>query len=175
MKKLFFLPIVALMLLTSCATVRVNADYDKKVDFSAYKTYAFLKSGIDKVQISDLDKRRILTALDAQLQAKGFTKSDNPDMLINFFTKEQEQVNVNNYGMGFGYGWGWGFSPFYGGTYVNRYTEGTLYIDLIDAKRNELVWQGQGVGVLTQRADKKDELIQNFVTKILEQYPPQQK
>jgi hypothetical protein len=58
---------------------------------------------------------------------------------------------------------------------VTNHTEGTLTIDLIDAKKKELVWQGEGVGYLTQCTDKKDENIKEFVTKILAQYPPQKK
>jgi len=47
-----------------------------------------------------------------------------------------------------------------------------LYIDLIDANKKELVWQGMGVGYLSQRMDKKEERIKEFVAKIMERYPP---
>lgn len=173
-KTIKILPLLLLFVLASCSSVRVNYDYDKKATFENYKTYAYHKSGIDKVEISDLDKRRILYAIDEQLAAKGFSKSETPDVLINFFTKEREQVDVNQFNMGWGYGWGFGWSPWMWGnnTSVNRYTEGTLTIDIIDAKKKELIWQGQGEGVLTGNADKKDKLINEFVTKILAQYPP---
>jgi hypothetical protein len=170
MKTIKILPVLLLFILASCASVHVNSDYDKRVEFSQFKTYAFLKSGIDKVEISDLDKKRILRSIDETMAAKGFTKSDNPDLLINFFTKSTEEINVNQ----FGYGFGWG--PFWGGhttAYTN--TEGTLYIDLIDAKKKEMVWQGQGNGYLTDDTEKKDEVIKDFVSKILAQYPPQKK
>ena len=94
MKTTKFLPLLLLFVLASCSSVRVNYDYDKKATFENYKTYAYHKSGIDKVEISDLDKRRILYAIDEQLAAKGFSKSETPDVLINFFTKEREQVDV---------------------------------------------------------------------------------
>lgn len=173
MKKLALIPILFL-LLSSCSSVRVNSDYDKKVDFSQFKTYAFYKTGIDKVEISDLDKRRILRSIEETMASKGFIKSETPDLLINFFTKEREQVDVNQFNMGWGYGWGWGWNPWMwgGNTTVNRYSEGTLYIDLIDARKKELIWQGEGEGVLTKDTNKKEELIKEFVTKILEQYPP---
>ena len=111
------------------------------------------------------------------MTAKGFTKSETPDILVNIFTKEREQVDVNQFNSGWGYGWGYGWNPYLwgGNTSVNRYTEGTLYIDLIDAKKKELIWQGEGEGVLTKDTNKKDEKIKEFVTKILEQYPPKKK
>ena len=174
MKTTKILPLLLLLILASCSSVNVNSDYDKKVDFSQFKTYAFYKTGIDKVEISDLDKKRILRSIDETMTSKGFTKSETPDLLINFFTKEREQVDVNQFNMGWGYGWGWGWNPWMwgGNTTVNRYPEGTLYIDLIDSKKKELIWQGEGEGVLTKDTNKKDEVIKEFVIKILEQYPP---
>ena len=178
MKTLKLIPFLLLLILTSCSTVTVYSDYDKTVDFTPYKTYAYFKPGIDKVEISDLDKRRILRAIDDQMLAKGFTKSENPDLLVNIFTKSREQVDVNQFTAGWGYGWGWGWNPYmmYGGqTTVSTSTEGTLYIDLIDAKKKEMIWQGEGVGTLTRNIDKKDEKIPEFFAKILAQYPPVKK
>jgi len=94
MKTLKFLSLIILITLSSCSSVRVNADYDKKVSFSNYKSYAYLKSGIDKAEISDLDKKRILNAIDEIMPAKGLSKSDTPDVLISIFTKERERVDV---------------------------------------------------------------------------------
>ena len=177
MKTLKILPLLLLFVLASCDAVKVNSDYDKKVDFAPYKTFAFHKTGIDKAEISDLDKKRILRSIDESMTTKGFTKSETPDLLIAFFTKEREQVDVNQFNAGWGYGWGYGWNPYIwgGNTSVSRYTEGTLYIDIIDAKKKELIWQGEGQGVLTKDTNKKDEKIKEFVTKILEQYPPKKK
>ena len=49
--------VLALFTFASCASVRVASDFDKSVDFTKYKTYAYYKNGIDKVEISDLDKK----------------------------------------------------------------------------------------------------------------------
>ncbi len=104
-KKLLFLPIIALII-TSCSSVRVTTDYDTKVDFNQYKTFAFYKKGIDKASISDLDKKRIMRAVESELIAKGMTKSSTPDVLVSLFTKSRERINVNDnmYG-GFFYPW----------------------------------------------------------------------
>ena len=177
MKIIRFIPIILLAFLVSCQAVHINSDYDKQVDFSKFKTYAFYKTGIDKVEISDLDKKRIMRSIDEQMTAKGFSKSETPDMLINISTKERQQVNVNQFNAGFGYGWGFGWNPmFYGGgmgmNNVSTFEEGTLIIDLIDSTKKELIWQGEGVGHLTQNTDKKDANIKEFVSRILTQYPP---
>jgi hypothetical protein len=174
MKAIKLLPILLLFFIASCSSVQVYSDYDTKADFNQYKTYAFHKAGIDKLQVSELDKKRLLYAIDNELSKKGMTKSENPDLLINILTKERERIDVNQYQAGWGYGWGYGWNPYlWGGrSYVSTSTEGTLYIDLIDAKKKELVWEGEGIGNLTESRDQKEKQINEFVAKILAQYPP---
>ena len=169
MKAFKLLAIILFLTLSSCSSINVYNDYDKGVDFSQYKTYAFHKRGIDKVQISELDKKRILNAIDLELNKKGMSKSENPDLLINIFTKEREQVDVSQFNMGWGYGWGWGWNPYlWGGqSFVTTSTEGTLFIDLIDARKKELVWEGEGIGYLTENRSLKEKQINEFVAKIL--------
>ena len=173
--KLFIL--LCIGVLTSCSSVKVVSDYDTKVDFSTYKTFAFYKKGIDKASVSDLDKKRIMRAIENELIEKGFTKSENPDLLISIFTKSREQVNVTDNNLG--YGFGWGYNPwFFGSTNlnINQYTEGTLFIDFIDKNKNELIWQGIGSGAMKlSNIDKKEERINEFVNKIILAYPPNQK
>lgn len=192
MKKLLkFTPILVFaILLSSCSSVKVAADYDREANFDQYKTFAFFKPGIDKAEISDIDKRRILRAIEAELMAKGMTKSENPDMLVSIFTKSTQRVDVYNNAWGFGgwgwggFGrWGWGWGPGFGwgpgwgwgGNNVSTRTEGMLFIDLVDAKEKELVWQGSGTGYLvTKNVDKKEARIKEFVAKTMEQFPPAQ-
>ncbi|MDA9126004.1 DUF4136 domain-containing protein [Flavobacteriaceae bacterium] len=173
MKTKLFAFVIALLFLTSCQSVHVVSDYDKVAPFKTYKTFGFHKEGVDRAEISDLDKRRILNAIEAALLEKGFTKSNNPDLLVNFFTKEKQQINIYNNNFN-SFGWGWGWGPFFGTQYnVSNSTQGTLYIDLIDTKRKELIWQGIGRGNLTTDVRYKEKLINTFVGSILEKYPPE--
>lgn len=167
--------LLSIILLSSCNSIKVVTDYDSKVDFNKYKTFAFYKPEIDKAKISDLDKKRILRAIETELLAKGFTKSTNPDMLVGIFTKSREKVNVNQNNVGFGWGW----NPYWGGVNTNfnvsQYTEGTLFIDFIDKEKKELVWQGIGTAALKlQNRAKKDERIKLFVKEIISRFPPGQ-
>lgn len=178
--KIFKITAVLLLLavtMTSCNSVRVASDYDQQADFNQYNTYAFFKPGIDRAEISDLDKKRILRAIETEMAAKGFTKSEDPDLLVSIFTKTKENINIyqnNMMGMGmWGYGWGW--NPWFWGAghnTVNTTSEGTLYIDLVDAEQKELVWQGMGTAALARKVDRKQERINKIVSEILEKYPP---
>ena len=162
--------------MVGCQTVRVSQDYALGTDFKQYRTFAYFKKGIDEAQISELDKKRILRAIDNEMATKGFTKSENPDILVSIFTDTKERVDVyNNFGWGFGWGWGgWGGFGI-GGPFnnnVNRTTEGVLYIDLIDAQDKELIWQGVGQAALKSSPEEKVERTQEMVNEILKQFPP---
>lgn len=152
----------------SCSSIRVSSDYESATDFSKYKTFAFYKTGIDKAPISDIDKRRIMRSIETELQTKGIQLTENPDLLVSIFTKAREQVDV--------YQPHW--TPYYYNPYqtanISKYTEGTLFIDIIDAKEKKLIWQGIGSGALTKssKPEKREENIQVFVKEILEKFPP---
>ena len=171
MKK--FIALLGISLLASCSSVFVLTDHDSSVDFSQYKSFAYYKSQIDEVDLSDLDKRRILKALDTTLQAKGLIKSEVPDLLVSFETKAKQKVYVNNFNT---WGWGWGWNPwFWGPNYsnVSSQTEGTLYINLIDAQSKQLVWQGKGRGNISEYTKERDKRIAYFVGEIVSMYPPE--
>ena len=153
----------------SCSSVRVSSDYNSEINFSSYKTYAFSKKGIDKAQINELDKKRILKALEIELSSLGLRKNSiDPDVVVSIFTVANEEININNSYNYLGYSYG----PWYDFNYSNySTTQGTLYIDIIDYKKNELVWQGIGKGYISEDSSKKEEQIKSFVNKILLQYP----
>jgi hypothetical protein len=172
MKKLLIIALVIIGLV-GCQAVRVSQDYTIGTDFTQYKTYAYFKKGIDDVNVSEIDKKRILKAIDTEMQARGFVKSDQPDLIISFFTDAQERVDVfNNAGFGWG-GWGgWGMGM---NNNVSITTEGVLFIDIIEAKKKELIWQGVGRAALKNTPEEKVERTNEMVREILSQYPPEPK
>lgn len=154
--------------LSACSSIRVTSDYETGTDFSQYKSFAFYKTGVDKAPISDIDKRRILKSIETELLAKGLVKSETPDVLISIFTKSREQIDI--------YESHW--TPYYYNPYqttqISKYTEGTLFIDLIDPDGKKLIWQGIGSGFLTKssKPEKREANIQLFVKEIMEKFPP---
>ena len=62
--------------------------------------------------------------------------------------------------------WLWGGPRVLRAQCQHAYRRMPLYIDLIDAKNKELVWQGRGVGTLKQhrKIEKKEERIREFVS-----------
>ena len=154
----------------SCSSIRVFSDFDNSVNFDNYKSFAFFKPGIEEVEISDLDKRRILKSIEQSLEEKNLVLSSNPDLLINISVKATDRVFINP-----NIGWGWGWNPWMFNSNFNSIstqTRGELFIDIIDSKSKLLVWQGKGYGGISEYMKNRDERINLFVSEILKNYPP---
>ena len=169
------LAILAAIVLMSCGAV-VGVDYDKATDFSQYTTYDFypsIESGLN-----ELDNKRIMTATDSILRSRGFTRSEAPQLLINFYASEYISNSRNTIGIGVGGGGsnvGVGVSggiPI-GGRVINQ----RLTVDLIDAENDDLLWQAVYEGELKEKAspEQKENYYANTMAKILKKYPPKTK
>ena len=170
MKKKLIL-IFFIVLLYSCSSVKVIYDFDSTINFSNYSSFAFSKQEVEKLDISDIDKKRILSSIEESLVSKGYNFSSTPDLIVNISTKSREDIYINQTYNRFNYGW-------YGFPYDQNYrpytrTTGLLYIDIIDSKNGSLIWNASGSGSLYSGRLSRDELISNFVNKVLESYPSQ--
>jgi hypothetical protein len=157
--------------------LKVTSDYDRTADFNKYKTYSFSPES-QTLPINDLNRRRILGDIETQLAAKGFTKGDPGDILVDVRVSAQERKEATAYTSGNGYGMYGGYR--YGGGFqttnysVQTYVDGTLIISFIDISKKELVWQGTGVKTLDTEAtaEQREKNITEAVKGILAKYPP---
>lgn len=172
MKTIFSsLIIFTLFFLTSCATVNVSSDFDRNANFSQYKTFAYHQEGLEKLKMNSLDKKRIITSISENLTSKGLIQAENTtaaDLIVSISAANKTRVVVDHwYDPWFFYG------PFWQNPMQTRnYREGTLVIDLVDAKQNILVWQGIGTGINLDRLEEKSTLIPKAVGEILAKFPP---
>lgn len=164
--------VLAAIVLTSCASgPKIYTNQDPDADFSQYKTYGFAQLDTDKYRYSSLLSQYMTTAASRELEARGYTKSANPDLLVNFHVQTQEKIKTTQTptsSMGYygyrghgGYG-GWGGYTGYE-TRVTQYTEGTVNVDLIDNRRSQLVWEAVLVGRVTDKARENLEATVNAV------------
>lgn len=160
--------------LTSCSTFNVKSDYAQTANFSDYKTYQLR---VDDLKLNDIDKDRVLNEISKQLQIKDLRSSANPDLIVNITAKHKKiktvnrtsPVGVNVFG-GY-YGWGFGVHRTFGQRNYSE-NEGSLIIDLIDAKTHKLVWQGTGSGISVDSPRAKRNEIPKMIGEIMENYPP---
>jgi hypothetical protein len=170
---------VALTALAGCTSgPDVRADYDKAMDFGKYRSYGFVaQAGTDSGDFKSLTTQMLQSAAARQMESRGYVRSDNPDLVINFKGKLEEKVDVEStpapyYGPGWGYG-GWYGAP-WGGTEVTtrRYNVGTLVMDVVDREKRQVVFQGGVEGVVTKEMmQNRGAAIDRAVEHIFAKYP----
>ncbi len=166
---------VSAIMFVSCSSLRVATDYDKEVNFGAYKTFGF-NDKTNELPVNDLVRKRILNAVVSELTSKGLTQSEQPDLVIDVLvrTSERESVTARTEPMSPYFGRRWRVGPGWSATTtydVSSYTEGTLIIGMGDTKKQELVWEGRGTAVVSGKTPEETR-INKAVQKILASFPP---
>jgi hypothetical protein len=179
--KIYILAVGLLFTAASCAVT----DVDKTTDFSKYKTFTWGKS------ISDADEpaydnplilKNIKETIEAEFAKKGIYESaSHADFIINYktHTAEKREVRSSPYAMSGPfffpmyryYYWG-GYAPYTWnyGTRETTFKEGTLIIDIVDARTQELVWRGTVKGNV-DNLNVLERQVEKGVRAILKKYP----
>lgn len=179
-KSSLFITGLAWALGISCSPgLKVTSDYDKSTSFTQYKTF-----GVDTMRmsqsVSQLNQNRIIKAVKSEMTKKGFTESTSPDLLIHISAIFEKQKSISSTTDYYGYGgfyrpymWGGGMGATGYTTYnVQNYTDGSLIIDIADAKTKNLLWEGIGNKEIDKPAKDPDAAIAEAVNKILANFPP---
>ena len=148
---------IAVTILAACASSpKIFVNQDPNADFSKYKTYNYepVLGTDERKGYRSILSNYMVTAMDREMQSRGYVLSDNPDLLLNFYIHTEEKIRTTSSpSMGGYYGYRGGYYGSYGGydTTTTQYTEGTLNIDLIDSASATLVWEGVTVGRITDK------------------------
>ena len=144
----------------------VQSDYDRSFNFSNLKTFGFAvqRRGINDPLAGDsLNNERIRTALESQLTANGYRVGNGTaDFAIVYYVTTKERLSVQDYGYGPPRWWG------SRNIHVNQYSEGTLLVDFIDVKTNQVIWRGRASGTLEMKG--VDRKISKSVEKLVKQF-----
>ena len=176
---------LGLALLTACSTYTVKTDYDPAATYATYKTfdwYAASKRAKGKGSGTDpLMDKRVRTSVQAVLEGKGFRQETvaEPDFLVTYYPIYQKKKyrTTTSFGGGYGWGarhWGYGFGTHFSTSQVHSYREGTIVLEVVDSKSNQLVWQGAAEGALTNldTPEEAQEQIAKAVRELLANFPP---
>jgi len=150
---------VILLGIAACATgPKIVSNRAPGFDLSNYSTYGYFSPlSTDLGTTRSINSSVLISATDEQLQLRGLVRDDdNPDLLVNFIGATREKITSrpsagpsmmygrSRYGTWGGYGVSVGNT-----TEIVQRTEGTLSVDIVDAERDELVWEGSATAVIT--------------------------
>jgi hypothetical protein len=163
-------------LLGSAFAQHIQTDFDHQANFSQYKTYSWQEIK----PANSLWDSRIKNAVDAQLSAKGWTQVESGgDVAIVAIKMTKTQKTLETFYDGFsGGGWGWRGFGGYGNSFGDStttehdYKEGTLVVDIFDAKSKQLIWRGSAEDTLSESAAKNEKNLDKGVAKMFKEFPP---
>ncbi|HWI92334.1 MAG TPA: DUF4136 domain-containing protein [Flavisolibacter sp.] len=186
--KLFSAVALSGLLLAGCASV-AHVEKDDSVNFSKYHTYTWVeakdsKNDSAKTKVSDLTEKKIRNAVDAELAKAGWRESkQRPDALISYDVLVERGVKQDNdpvYTQPYTryiynpYSRRW-ISIYYPSEFLGydrnqrSIKEGTVTVNVIDAKTEKTVWQGWTTDeVNSQNLTSKE--IQNAVKSIFRKF-----
>ncbi|MDX1676689.1 DUF4136 domain-containing protein [Arsukibacterium sp.] len=180
----FFTVTVVALLLTACSTgPTVRSDKAPDANLSQYQTFSFVSDlATDRAGYTTLVTQHFKDAIKAELTARGYryVESD-PQLLVNFNSNvanrsDTRSVPTTSYHYGYYYyrrGIVYAGFPVYSNDVSTvHYKVGTVNIDLIDADKRQLVWEGIAEGTLKQKdLEQPREAAARTVSLIFEQFP----
>jgi len=173
--------LLALFLLASCASgPTIRSSMDESVHFDRFRTFDFLVPlGTDREGFQTLISQQLVSSAERELLARGLTRTaTNPDLLISFRASLDQRLRItqspgtsagsfNRHRRGFYNTW-----PSYQQTDIRQYTQGTLGIDVIDAARRQLIWEGVAISRVTQSTtDNLGPVLDDAVVDIFRDFP----
>jgi hypothetical protein len=159
---------------------KIRADADPTVNLTTYHTFGFFDHlATDRSSYSTMITSRLKDATRRELKRRGYEEStENPELLVNFNTNVQNKTDVQSapsanagfYGYRSGVYGAWGGYP--QDVYTTHYQEGTLVMDMVDAKKKQLVWQAVAQARLTKKVmEDPAAAIDSIVTEMFTKYP----
>jgi hypothetical protein len=156
--------------LASCSGLKVVQDHDDTINFNLYETYNFTPSA-DSIPINQLSKRRLFNAISAEMNGSDIRWAAEPDLYVHvhLLMKGNPKNNIS-YGQGATYSLGSGFTT----TYMDysEFSEGSLFFDVIDAKRKQLVWTSKVRGAIKSADILNENDINKIVKMAFRKFPP---
>ncbi len=176
--------LLSLFVVAGCASgPTIRSNIDESVDFTKFRTFGFFEPlATDREGYQSLISQQLVTSADRELTARGLQRTDtNPDLLVNFSADLDQRLRVtqtpavprgssfHRHRRGFYSTW-----PTYQQTEIRQYTKGTLGVDVVDAARRQLVWEGFALGRVTQRTtDNIGPVLDSAVVDIFANFPLQ--
>ncbi len=178
--------VVLLGFLMACTPYSVHVDYDRAASYGSYKTFDWYEaSKRAKAQARGSDNpimdRRVRAAVERELAAKGYRMETQgeTDFLVTYYPIYRERRTHVRTTVGVGFGgwyrpWGYGVGTRFSTGETHHYKEGTIALEIVDAKSNQLVWQGVAEGALSglDNPEEAEAQIGRAVKDMLDRFPP---
>jgi len=166
-------------MLLSCApqasAQKVKIDFDHEFDFSALKTYSWK---IHPRMADDPELRRsvgaelVRMAVSRELLDKGFVpaEEESADFYVTGFGTRDRRSEITGV-VGGWYSTGAYWAEGWQTVMVRDYMEGTLVLDIVDARTGQLAWRAYCQGAV-RNPSNRDKVVNKAMKKAFKRFPP---
>ena len=177
MRKLIYL---FLIFSVSCSPkFRIQTDTPFPGDFQHYHSFKFYNPEnipASNFSFEESDQKVIFDAVAQEMKMRGYKSVQNADLMVKIQGGTKNTVNIQNDNRFYPYDYN-----YYGryGRYYDPYNyprdenkkESSIIIDIIDIRKEKIVWQGVGIGVLGKKETLSEIQIREAITDIFKEYP----
>lgn len=160
-----------------CAsTMTVSSHVRDGLDITRYQTYDWgpagpLPTGDPRLDQDPFFKDHVMGAVEKGLAGRGIrlASSGTPDLLIHYHASISNRIDVNRTEREYGYCQGADCQ-----SWVIEYEAGTLVLDVIDARTNQLIWRGWAQDSVEDALGNRDTMVKKIdeaVTRMLATFP----
>jgi len=186
----WLLAIVATIFISGCSTLEVQVDYDSDYDFSSLSSFSVIYT--KKNDERDFTRARIGKLLNGYMQNKGYKSVDKSEadfyITVHLDIQKKSQVETNYETMGIrpAYYPHVRFNRYIGTsaiigmepdvrvtTSTHEYEESRIILEVLDVKKNAVVWQGIAEDELFAESspEKKSAYINKIIAKLFKDFP----
>lgn len=155
--------------------MQTGAYFDQALSVAPFRTFAFdtrdaLPTGDPRLDNNPFFDSRMRSAVELELQFKGLlTADESPDLLVHYHASVSQRMDVIRSDQERGYSNVTGVEPT-----VIQFDEGTILVDVADAKTKKVIWRGWAradIGRVLDDAHAMDKFVHEAVHKMFEQFP----
>jgi len=160
--------------LVSCAPVHVDSYVGRNVDLRQYRTYAWaaadsFSTGDPRLDNNTFFIERLQRAVDDELQRKGFevTTAGQSDLVVHYHARIEQRLDSSDFQYPESQCQSGECRPFI-------YDAGTLLIDVVDRRSNQLLWRGwveRGLGGTIDDQARMEAAVDDAVKRIMARFP----
>jgi hypothetical protein len=167
-------PLFLLMVVGCSPQFLVYTDHDPQTDVRLYSRFRWLEvenigAGQNPLYYNALNDKRIKDAVSEQLKTGGYLfDKDNADFIVHYHIMVKEKGVIYTDDLGYCYGRYWMDEKLH----LYQYSEGTIIIDIMDAKTSDLIWRGWAVSVLDYESSAGiQKVLKTSIEKIFVEFP----
>ncbi len=176
--------VIPLVSLVGCKpTFKIQSENVQNKDFSRFNSYKFFNPDnmpASNFSFSDKNKKRIFDAVAEEMGRRGYVSVQGADLIIKIQGGTSQEIEnrqptyydpyAYNYGY-YGYPYYWSRDPWMYDDISKKTT--MIIIDVLDADNKQLLWQGTGYGVLSDKAELVEVNLRKAIADIFSQFPVQ--